>query len=119
MRGGAEAGRHPVDGDSDRRACFDYFRPVTRLSDWIQAFVEDRSRPSHAQDFDPRELFARYDDGKQRAFAFFRNNPPAKVSVDLSLDIVFRDWMQRMRAKTKTTMMRTAPSSLRHRSNCW
>ena len=26
----------------DRRACFDYFRPVTRLSDWIQAFVEDR-----------------------------------------------------------------------------
>ena len=33
----------------DRRACFDYFRPLTRLSDWIQAFVEDRSRPSSAQ----------------------------------------------------------------------
>ena len=82
----------------DRRACFDYFRPVTRLSDWIQAYIEERSRPSRAQDFDSRELFARYDDGKQRAFAFFRNNPPAKVSVDLGLDIVLRDWMQRMRA---------------------
>ena len=27
-----------------------------RLSDWIQAFVEDRNRPSHAQGFDFREL---------------------------------------------------------------
>jgi hypothetical protein len=83
----------------DHRVCFDYFRPLTRLSDWIQAFVEERSRPSHAQDFDSRELFARIDDGKQRAFAFFRNCPPAKVSVDLGLDIVLRDWMQRMRTK--------------------
>ena len=83
----------------DRRACFDYFRPVTRLSDWIQAFVEERSRPSHAQDFDSRELFARYDDGKQRAFAFVRNGPPEKVSVDLDLDIVSGDWMQRLRTK--------------------
>ena len=83
----------------DRRACFDYFRPVSRLSDWIQAFVEERSRPSRAQDFNSRELFARFDDGKQRAFAFLRNSSPEKVSVDLGLDVVFGDWMQRVRAK--------------------
>lgn len=83
----------------DRRACFDYFRSVTRLSDSIQAFVEDRNRPSHAQDFNSRELFARYDDGKRRAFAFVRNGPPEKVSTDLGLDIVLRDWMQRLRSK--------------------
>ena len=83
----------------DRRACFDYFRPLTRLSDWIQAFVEERSRPSRAQDFNSRELFARYDDGKQRAFAFERDVPPEKVSADLALDFVFGDWMQRLRAK--------------------
>ena len=83
----------------DRRACFDYFRPISRLSDWIQAFVEERSRPSRAQDFNSRELFARFDDGKQRALAFIRNSPPEKVSVDLGLDLVFGDWMQRVRAK--------------------
>jgi SAM-dependent methyltransferase len=81
----------------DHRACFDYFRPVTRLSEWIQAFVEDRSKPSRAQDFDSRELFARFDDGKQRGFAFYRNSPPEKVSVDLGLDVVFGDWMERQR----------------------
>src|SRR4051812_21528373 len=36
----------------DRRGCFDYFRPVTRLSEWIQASIEDRCKPSHAQAFD-------------------------------------------------------------------
>ena len=81
----------------DRRACFDYFRPVSRLSDWIQAFVEERNRPSRAQDFDSRELFARLDDGKQRAFAFVRNSPPEKVSVDFGLDFLFGDWMQHLR----------------------
>lgn len=81
----------------DHRACFDYFRPVTRLSEWIQAFVEDRSKPSRAQDFDSRELFARFDDGTQRGFAFYRNSSPERVSVDLGLDIVFGDWMERQR----------------------
>jgi SAM-dependent methyltransferase len=78
----------------DRRACFDYFRPVTRLSDWIQAFVENRRRPSRAQDFDSRELFARYDG----ALSFIRNSPPEKVSADLGLDIVLRDWLERERS---------------------
>jgi SAM-dependent methyltransferase len=83
----------------DRRACFDYFRPVTRLSDWIQAFVEDRSRPSFAQDFAHRELFAGYDDGKQRIGSFVRNRPPERVSANLNLDRVFGDWMERLRTK--------------------
>jgi SAM-dependent methyltransferase len=81
----------------DRRACFDYFRPVTRLSDWIQAFVEDRNRPSLAQAFDSNELFARYNDGKQRGFAYLRNNPPEKMSADLNLEGLFGRWMQRLR----------------------
>lgn len=81
----------------DHRACFDYFRPITRLSEWVQAFVDDRNQPSRAQDFDSRELFARIDDGNQRAFAFFRNAPPEKVSAELNLDVVFGDWMERTR----------------------
>jgi hypothetical protein len=83
----------------DRRACFDYFRPVTRLSEWIQWFVEDRNRPSFAQYFDSTELFARYDDGKQRPFAFSRDNPAEKLSADLGLDSLYADWMRRQRTK--------------------
>jgi SAM-dependent methyltransferase len=83
----------------DRRGCFDYFRPLTRLSDWIQAFVEDRSRPIQAQHFDSNELFAGYDDGKQRTFSFSRNSPPDKVSAALNLDGLFGNWMQSLRTK--------------------
>ena len=101
----------------DRRACFDYFRPVTRLSDWIQAFVEDRNRPSLAQGFDSKELFARYDDGKQRAFAFLRNIPPEKMSADLNLDFLFGAGCSASARTTKTTMMRTVRYSPRRRSN--
>lgn len=83
----------------DRRACFDYFRPVTRLSEWIQAFIEESNRPSPMQHFDSTELFARFDDGKQRAIAFHRNQPPEKVSADLALDRLFDDWMRTVRMK--------------------
>jgi hypothetical protein len=83
----------------DRRACFDYFRPVTRLSEWIQAFVEDRNRPSFAQAFDSSEMFARCDDGKQRIAAFQRNQPTEKVSADLNLDGSFGSWMDRLHVK--------------------
>jgi SAM-dependent methyltransferase len=86
----------------DRRACFDYFRPVTRLSEWIEAFVEDRSRPSFAQGFDSGEMFARCDDGKQRLAAFHRNAPTEKVSADFNLESSFRGWMDRLRAKDET-----------------
>lgn len=36
----------------DGRACFDHYRIPTRLSDWLDAFNEDRSQPSAATIFD-------------------------------------------------------------------
>lgn len=36
----------------DRRACFDHFRPNSRLSEWLQAYFENRSQPTLAQQFD-------------------------------------------------------------------
>ena len=32
----------------DRRACFDYFRPVTTTAEWIEAFTQDRRAPTPA-----------------------------------------------------------------------
>lgn len=44
----------------DRRACFDYFRPHTVLTDWLQAHFEGRVRPTAAQVFDQEAFHARY-----------------------------------------------------------
>ncbi|CAM3950965.1 class I SAM-dependent methyltransferase [Smaragdicoccus niigatensis] len=35
----------------DRRFCFDYFRPATELSEWLEAFHERRLQPTPAQVF--------------------------------------------------------------------
>ena len=82
----------------DRRGCFDFFRPLTRLSEWIDAFVEERSQPSCAQTFDSSAFFAR--NNNQEPFAVtVRNTPPAQVSADMNLDGLFGQWMQRLRTK--------------------
>lgn len=38
----------------DKRGCFDVFRPLTELGDWIEAMREDRRRPS------PRQVFSKH-----------------------------------------------------------
>lgn len=52
----------------DYRACFDHFRFPTRLSDWLDAFHEDRSKPSPASLLDSSIGAAIYldRDGKER-----------------------------------------------------
>jgi len=86
----------------DRRACFDYFRPVTRLSEWIQSFVEKRERPSPSQNFDTREVFAHIDENGRESFAFFRNSSTQRVSARLDLDHVYGDWMTRLQSRDET-----------------
>ncbi|WP_250529159.1 class I SAM-dependent methyltransferase [Caballeronia sp. ATUFL_F1_KS4A] len=79
----------------DRRGCFDYLRPVTRLSEWIQAFIDERERPTPAQNFDSREAFAHINDGAKTSFAFVRATPPATVEADLDLERLYADWQLR------------------------
>jgi len=42
----------------DRRCCFDFFRPVTTLGEWLEAFFEHREIPTLRQRFDFASLFA-------------------------------------------------------------
>jgi SAM-dependent methyltransferase len=35
----------------DKRYCFDYYRPVTELSEWLDAFHEERNKPTPGQVF--------------------------------------------------------------------
>lgn len=44
----------------DGRACFDFFRMPTRLSDWLAAYHEDRKQPSAEVIFDARSQQSMY-----------------------------------------------------------
>ena len=59
----------------DYRACFDYFRFPTRLSDWLQAFHNDDEKPTTFSIFDYKLNVVKMLDKKQRqqnAFALCR-----------------------------------------------
>jgi SAM-dependent methyltransferase len=81
----------------DRRACFDYFRPVTTLSTWIGAYLEDVSRPSKAQYFDMVTCTGLFDTGEGKTISFHRGVDPDKVSAGLRLDESFAEWMDQSR----------------------
>ncbi|CAE6800417.1 methyltransferase domain-containing protein [Paraburkholderia nemoris] len=81
----------------DRRACFDYFRPVTTLSAWIAAFLEDVSRPSRAQYFDMVTCTGLFDTGESKTISFHRGVEPEKVSAGLRLDESLAEWTDQSR----------------------
>lgn len=81
----------------DRRACFDYFRPVTTLSTWISAFLDDVSSPSRAQYFDMVTCTGLFDTGDGKTISFHREVDPGKVSAKLRLDESLAEWKDRSR----------------------
>jgi predicted SAM-dependent methyltransferase len=44
----------------DRRVCFDVYKPASTLSQWIEAYFEDRVQPTQAQIFNHISLMANY-----------------------------------------------------------
>lgn len=47
----------------DKRICFDYFRPLTTLGVWLEAFLENRDRPTLTQVFELHSLSAVFGGG--------------------------------------------------------
>jgi hypothetical protein len=45
----------------DKRACFDHFRPHSSLGDWLEAYFENRSKPTLKQVFESHQLGALYE----------------------------------------------------------
>lgn len=81
----------------DRRACFDYFRPVTTLSSWLTAYLADTSRPTPAQYFEMATSTATFDTGAEKTISFHRGVPLDKVSVSLRLDESYAEWLDSSR----------------------
>jgi predicted SAM-dependent methyltransferase len=79
----------------DRRACYDYFRPVTRLADWLDAWLHDRSRPTFAQAFDDQWVRASYDHHGVPHGSFFLGADPDLVTAATTIEEQFSEWKVR------------------------
>jgi SAM-dependent methyltransferase len=76
----------------DRRACFDFFRAHTPISEWIAAYLEDRRQPTARQVFDARANFAEFHHGDARAYAFSLGERAAQVEVSGDLSVEYDAW---------------------------
>ncbi len=80
----------------DHRYCFDYFRPITRLSDWIQSFYIGQEQPSLAQAFEGRLAFAHYTADGQKRYDLSSSVPATAVRCDVDLADEWVFWASRM-----------------------
>ncbi|MBN8994336.1 MAG: methyltransferase domain-containing protein [Rhizobiales bacterium] len=79
----------------DKRACFDYFRPVTSLAEWLAAFRERRQRPTHASWFESRSLNALFRRGTEMQPGFSLADDPSGLVPDEVLDGAYATWNER------------------------
>lgn len=76
----------------DHRTCFDYFRPITTLAAWLDAYFVPRDRPSLAQLFDQMTSDARCQHGEEVVATFSLDEDPANIFPLQTLEGVFDFW---------------------------
>ena len=76
----------------DRRGCFDFFRPHTVIGDWIEAFREDRQRPTPRQVFDSKSMSAELRRGDETFHAFHLGENARDIGVTGKLLPQFAVW---------------------------
>lgn len=76
----------------DRRACFDYFRPHTTLSAWLQAYFESRVRPTFAQVFEQNSLRSCMDRDRKLVTSWSLFDDPHCVAPYRRLQEAFDSW---------------------------
>ncbi|MGF6371287.1 SAM-dependent methyltransferase/cell division protein FtsB [Paraburkholderia sp. RAU6.4a] len=82
----------------DKRSCFDYFRPVSTLGQWIEAYECKREKPTSAQYFDLYSCLGAFDNGNGKDIAFHRGVTPDRVSVGLALEKYYAEWLKQTRS---------------------
>lgn len=79
----------------DRRATFDYFRPVTTLADWLDAYAEARILPSPAQVFEGHSLRGAFNRNGQTAPGFLLGmEDPNLVIPAEDLEAAYQTWQE-------------------------
>jgi SAM-dependent methyltransferase len=72
----------------DKSGCLDFYRPRTSLTAWIEAFFEDRKRPTCAQIFEQVSMIAR-GAGEEASVASF------SFVAERNLRASFEDWARK------------------------
>ena len=83
----------------DKRGCFDVFRPLTETADWIEAFFEDRRRPSPRTLMSSRSSFAGRPDPDGISHAFFIGEPAGALRLERDLAPNFAFWRDGMQGE--------------------
>jgi SAM-dependent methyltransferase len=63
----------------DKRTCFDYFRPISTLGSWLEAFFDKRTRPTPLQLFEHNSLSSEYAKNGKRSIVFPDVEDPKNV----------------------------------------
>jgi SAM-dependent methyltransferase len=83
--------------------CAEALRPggvlSMRLSDWIQAYLDDRDKPSLAQVFEGLTMFAHHWDGSRKRHDFCPDTPPDTIACDVEMDKIWEVWSSRIERK--------------------
>lgn len=98
----------------DGRACFDYFRPHTTIGDWLQAYFEDRQKPTAKQVFDLAAARAVGRIESRDSSVFWAGIAPEAVKTIGDIGSAFRAWQNNANSEiyqdTHCTVM--SPASL-------
>jgi SAM-dependent methyltransferase len=82
----------------DKRACFDYFRPVSTLGSLLEAYAEERQRPSITQHFDQNSLHCRYRADEGELIGFPLVNDPNRLTALETVEEAYQAWQDRLAA---------------------
>lgn len=82
----------------DRRACYDYFRPLSTIGGWIEAYLENRVRPTFAQSFEAGSLFSPFMRNGLPAAGFTLNDDPSSLAPPTGLQREYQLWMSRVQS---------------------
>ena len=84
----------------DYRACFDYYRMPTRLSDWLNAYHEDRKQPSAETVFDSDIMGSRYiTNGRSQPGCNIARDDPGKFKANRQLVSAYEQYQSSIRAQ--------------------
>ena len=79
----------------DKRACFDYFRPLSTLGSWLEAYSNNCTRPTAIQGFEQASVHCKYSDGDEECSSFPLTTDPNKINSQKTLKNSFEIYMQR------------------------
>ena len=76
----------------DKRACFDYFNPITTLGTWLNSYIENQIKPNLQQIFERNYVRAAYHNGNNIVESFEINTDPSKIIPSMDLKNSFALW---------------------------